>query len=93
MLTSAYCQTFSNNEKGALVEGQIILIGTDGIWEARNPAGEMFGKEPIYRLIRESPAASAREILTSCFNALNMFLENQKPDDDITLVVIKVKDI
>jgi sigma-B regulation protein RsbU (phosphoserine phosphatase) len=84
---------YLENEKGELVEGQIILMGTDGIWEARNPEGEMFGKEPIYRLIRENPAAGAREILTSCFNALNMFLENQKPDDDITLVVIKVKDL
>jgi serine phosphatase RsbU (regulator of sigma subunit) len=53
----------------------------------------MFGKEPIYRLIRENPAASAREILTSCFDALNIFLENQSPDDDITLVVIKVRDL
>jgi sigma-B regulation protein RsbU (phosphoserine phosphatase) len=84
---------YLENEKGYLTEGQIILLGTDGLWEARNPAGEMFGKEPIYRLIRENPAASAREILTSCFDALNMFLENQSPDDDITLVVIKVRDL
>jgi sigma-B regulation protein RsbU (phosphoserine phosphatase) len=84
---------YLENEKGELAESQIILLGTDGIWEARNPAGEMFGKEPIYRLIRENPAASAKEILTSCFNALNSFLENQAPEDDITLVVIKVRDI
>ncbi len=84
---------YLENEKSELTEGQIILMGTDGIWEARNPAGEMFGKEPIYRLIRENPAASAREILTSCFDALNIFLENQSPDDDITLVVIKVRDL
>ena len=84
---------YLENEKGDLTEGQIILLGTDGLWEARNPAGEMFGKEPIHRLIRENPTASAQEILTSCFDALNMFLENQSPDDDITLVVIKVRDL
>ena len=84
---------YLENEKGELADGQIILMGTDGIWEARNPLGEMFGKEPIYRLIRENPLASAKEILTSCSDALNLFLENQTPEDDITLVVIKVKDI
>ena len=27
-----------------LSEGQIIVIGTDGVWEARNREGKMFGK-------------------------------------------------
>ena len=84
---------YLENEKGELAEGQIILLGTDGIWEARNPASEMFGKEPIYRTIRENPSASAKEILTSCFDALKLFLEKQTPEDDITLVVIKVRDL
>jgi sigma-B regulation protein RsbU (phosphoserine phosphatase) len=77
-------------EKTALAKNQIILLGTDGLWEARNSIGEMFGKEPVYRIIRQNPAASAKEILTSCFNALNRFLEHLAPEDDITLVVIKV---
>jgi sigma-B regulation protein RsbU (phosphoserine phosphatase) len=80
-------------EKTDLAKEQIILLGTDGIWEARNPQGEMFGKEPIYRIIRQNPAARAKEILTSCFNSLNFFLENQAPEDDITLVVVKILDI
>jgi sigma-B regulation protein RsbU (phosphoserine phosphatase) len=80
-------------EKTGLAEAQIILLGTDGIWEARNPEGKMFGKEPIYRIIRENHAIGARQILTSCFDALNTFMENQAPEDDITLVVIKVRDI
>jgi sigma-B regulation protein RsbU (phosphoserine phosphatase) len=77
-------------EKTALAKNQIILLATDGIWEARNPKGEMFGKETVYRIIRQNPAAGAKEILTSCFNALNRFLENLAPEDDITLVVVKV---
>lgn len=84
---------YLENERTDLSEGQIILLGTDGIWEARNRGGEMFGKEPIYRIVRKNSAASARKILTSCFDALNSFLENQAPEDDITLVVIKVRDI
>ncbi len=84
---------YLENEKAELATAQIILLGTDGIWEARNRGGEMFGKAPIYRIIRENPAASAKEILTSCIDALHLFLENQTPEDDITLVVIKVRDL
>ena len=29
-------------------EGQIIFLSTDGIWEARNQQGEMFGRERIF---------------------------------------------
>jgi sigma-B regulation protein RsbU (phosphoserine phosphatase) len=77
-------------EKTGLAKDQIILLGSDGIWEAHNPKGDMFGKEPIYRIIRQNPAASAKEIVTSCLDALNRFSENLAPEDDVTLVVIKV---
>ena len=83
---------FEENGKGNLATNQIILLGTDGIWEARNPQGEMFGKDPIYRIIRENLAASAKEILTAIFNHFNRFIENRAPEDDVTLVVIKVTD-
>jgi serine phosphatase RsbU (regulator of sigma subunit) len=52
----------------------------------------MFGKEPIYRTIRQNPALSAKEISTSIFNTLNRFLEDRTLEDDVTLVVIKVMD-
>ena len=73
-------------------KNQIILLGTDGIWEARNLRGEMFGKEPIYRTIRQNPALSAKEIVTGIFNILNRFSADRALEDDATLVVIKVTD-
>jgi hypothetical protein len=44
----------------------------------------------IWELDDSVISASAKEILTSCFNSLNLFLESAVPEDDITLVVIKV---
>jgi sigma-B regulation protein RsbU (phosphoserine phosphatase) len=73
-----------------LHKDQIILLGTDGIWEARNPYGIMFGKEPIYNIIRKNTAAGAKEILTSIFDAQNRFLEGSAPEDDVTLIVIRI---
>jgi len=77
-------------QKAGLKKGQIIVLGSDGLWEARNPKGEMFGKEPIHQIIRQNLKASAREILTSSFNAFNVFLGDRAPEDDVTLVVIKI---
>jgi sigma-B regulation protein RsbU (phosphoserine phosphatase) len=81
---------FEQYEKNILTSGQIIILGTDGIWEARNPRGQMFGKEPIYNIIRQNHAARAAEILTICFNALDRFLEGRAPEDDVTMIVIKI---
>ena len=77
-------------QKTDLKQGQVIVLGSDGFWEARNPQGEMFGKEPIHQIIRRNPQAIAGEILTSSFNAFNVFLGDRAPEDDVTLVVIKV---
>ena len=77
-------------QKTGLKKGQVIVLGSDGLWEARNPKGEMFGKEPIHQIIRQNPKAIAREMLTSSFNAFNVFLEDRAPEDDVTLVVIKI---
>ena len=81
---------YQEYRKTGLQKGQIILLGSDGLWEARNPKGEMFGKDSICQIIRSYPEATARELLTSCFNALNIFLGDRAPEDDVTLVVIKI---
>ena len=81
---------YEEYHKTSLKKGQIIVLGSDGFWEARNPQGKMFGKEPFHELIRRFPNASAKEFLESCFNGLNMFLGGRALEDDVTLVVIKI---
>jgi serine phosphatase RsbU (regulator of sigma subunit) len=70
--------------------GQIILIGTDGIKEAVNASGEMYGNERLLATLRKYTGQSAREILDRVFEGLNDFRHPLEPDDDETLVVIKV---
>jgi sigma-B regulation protein RsbU (phosphoserine phosphatase) len=86
-------EQFEESERSLLTANNIIFLGTDGIWEARNSKDEMFGKEPIYRTIRRNSAASAREILTAIFNSFNNFLENRAPEDDVTMIVIKIQNV
>jgi len=71
--------------------GQIILIGTDGIWEMRNEQGEMFGKERLKQILRENSSSPAVEIVARIDDALAKFRSTAQFEDDITLVVIGVK--
>lgn len=69
--------------------GQIILLGTDGIWEARSPKGEMFGKERIYALLREHKNKQSSRIVEEILQALQEFQQGAAVEDDVTLIVIK----
>ncbi len=76
----------------ALHPGQVIVIGTDGIWEARNPRGEYFGKNRLMSLVRQSAERPAPEMARTILDALDAFREPNPPEDDATLVVIKITD-
>ena len=80
---------FTENLRGDLRAGQIVLLGTDGIWEARNPAGEMFGKEGIYSVLREHADLSAQAILDKIIEKLRVFQAGGVVEDDVTLIVVK----
>jgi len=74
----------------AVQPGQIIVIGTDGIWEARNPQGEYFGKNRLMTLVRERADQSAVAMARSVLDALASFRHPRPSEDDTTLVVVKI---
>ncbi|MFC1880520.1 SpoIIE family protein phosphatase [Thermodesulfobacteriota bacterium] len=76
-----------------LSQGQVLLIGTDGIWETQNESGEMFGKERLKVLIRRYAHLSSKRMITSIIEELQTFRKSAKQDDDITLAVIKADEL
>jgi len=81
---------FEEQRRGDLKAGGVVFIGTDGIWEATDPQGEMFGKQRLHEIIRTRSAASAREIIQAVTQALETYRQGVKPEDDITMVVVKI---
>ncbi len=73
-----------------IADGQIIVITTDGICEAANKDGEMFGKDRLRNIIRLNADKGARFIVTTVLDALEQFIDPVPQKDDATLVVIKV---
>ena len=83
---------YEENQRTDLKEGQIIFIGTDGIWETFDSTNAPFGKEPLKSIIRNHAAEGANEIMNHILQALDDFRKGQEPEDDVTLVVIKITD-
>jgi sigma-B regulation protein RsbU (phosphoserine phosphatase) len=81
---------YEERQKHGLARGQVIVLGTDGIWEAHDAAGQLFGKESLFDIIRKHAAKSAKEIVAAIINALEHFRQGVVPEDDVTLVVVKV---
>jgi sigma-B regulation protein RsbU (phosphoserine phosphatase) len=76
----------------AIDRGQIVVMGTDGIWESFNETGEQFGKQRLKQVIRENAAETAQSIVLAIFDAVEEFRGAARQEDDLTLVVIKVLD-
>jgi phosphoserine phosphatase RsbU/P len=81
---------YTEKKRSGLAAGQIILLSTDGIWEARNPRDEMFGKKALYRIIRQNSHAGAVIIQDAILAELEQFQDGAETADDITLVIIKI---
>jgi len=69
--------------------GSIVVVGTDGIREAQNDKGEMYGSEPIRESVRKHAAESAEAIQNTIIEDLKIFQGKAPQEDDITLVVVK----
>jgi sigma-B regulation protein RsbU (phosphoserine phosphatase) len=81
---------YQEQQRG-LKPGQIILIGTDGIWESQNTQGQMFGKERFLTVVRDHARQPAENILQAVITDLDKFRRPLEKEDDVTLVVVKVE--
>ena len=69
--------------------GDLLLIGTDGLWETHNYAGEMFGTERLCHILQQSVHLHVEEIAQQIFAELDLFRGDRSVDDDLTLMLIK----
>jgi sigma-B regulation protein RsbU (phosphoserine phosphatase) len=82
---------YQENVRMGLGPGEIIVVSTDGIWEASNKDGNMFGKERLREIIRQNRSKGAEDILKAVYGELHNFTLGLRPEDDRTLVVVKVE--
>ncbi len=75
--------------------GDRLVFVTDGIVEAQPVGGgpeDEFGTERLVELVRSRPDDSAEALVTAIFDEVDRFTSEADPQDDRTVMVVKVPD-
>lgn len=78
----------------ALSTGDVIVLYTDGITEARNMSGEMFGLQRLKdKVAMFGGQGGAMDIIQNIAREFSNYVEEHVQEDDVTLVVLKKLDV
>jgi sigma-B regulation protein RsbU (phosphoserine phosphatase) len=73
-----------------LQPGDVLVVVSDGVSEAEDRDGEMFGEERVAQLAAEHAHDSETEIHDRIVEEVTRFRDGTPQGDDMTLVVAKV---
>jgi len=73
----------------ALESGDVLVVTTDGVFEARDASDEMFGRERLRECVRRSAGMSARAVAEEIASTLSDFVGDSLQGDDITFIVVR----
>lgn len=71
--------------------GDALVVGTDGIGEAHDPQGRLFGRQRFLEIVGANADRSADEICHAVTDAVTHFIQDAPRTDDITVIVIKAR--
>ncbi|UOA08306.1 SpoIIE family protein phosphatase [Methylobacter sp. S3L5C] len=89
MILGVRKNVFFEQKTTTLSEGDLILLYTDGLTEAENPAGEFFGVDRVCELFIHYAQHSPEKIIEALLTHLKQFCQSESFNDDITLMVFK----
>ncbi len=75
----------------SLCENDLLVLYTDGIVEALNEQGKFYGTKKLNNIVNSSKSGSAQNVLVSLSEDVRSFIGNAKQHDDMTAVVMKMK--
>jgi serine phosphatase RsbU (regulator of sigma subunit) len=80
-----------DEESLVLRPGDRLVLYTDGVTEAANAAGEMYGEDRLYERLAALPAgAGAEQIVNVVLEGVRAFLAGVEAGDDITVMALRV---
>jgi sigma-B regulation protein RsbU (phosphoserine phosphatase) len=82
--------SYLSGGRSSLSAGDVLVIGTDGIWETQSARSEKFGKARVAAILRRHHGQAADAILQAVLGSVAEFRGENLQEDDITLVVVKV---
>ncbi len=73
-----------------LAPGDVYVFSTDGVSEARDPAGREFGTTRLLDVVAANRRKSSQDLVDAIFAALREFVADAPTHDDMTAVVVKI---
>ena len=87
-LLGAFADVTYEDQVVALEPGDILAIHTDGITDARDPAGTFFGEDRLESSLRASAGQPPADVATSLVDAVRTFRAGAEPFDDLALLLV-----
>jgi sigma-B regulation protein RsbU (phosphoserine phosphatase) len=72
------------------LEPGVLMLGTDGVWEAMNADNTMFGKVRLQQVLHESLYSTPQEITSRIFAEVEAFTGTDRLEDDRTVVIARL---
>jgi sigma-B regulation protein RsbU (phosphoserine phosphatase) len=73
-----------------LSAGDLLVVVSDGIVEARNAVGEFWEEKEVDRIVLQEREADVREVPAKLFRAVDVFGEGAEQYDDMTVIAVKI---
>lgn len=71
--------------------GDVFVFFSDGILDARNKSGDLFGRTRLEHIVAKCPSASADSVVKAIFAAVTEHTAGEEAFDDETVLVVRVK--
>ena len=93
MVLGAVGDTEYSEGRAKLAGGDILILYSDGVTEARNEDDELFGEERLHEIVydymeKNSGSISAQKLLSQIYDAVREFASGMLLTDDLTIVVL-----
>lgn len=72
----------------AFNRGDLFVLYSDGLTEAKNEQGEFFGKERLIRIL-QTAAGTPEQIGNSILREVDRFIGTVRPSDDLSLAILR----
>lgn len=86
VISNLFSSNFFDSEI-TLNQGDKIILYTDGIIEARNARGELFGETRFFGILKEHARLSPHELCEKIHHEVLSHIREQQQEDDITMVI------
>jgi sigma-B regulation protein RsbU (phosphoserine phosphatase) len=89
MILGAFASVSYQSTPLHLHQGDILVVYSDGLTEARNQQKEMFGEERLLKIIQQEAPSGSHALQQKFLKAIEEFTQSIPQTDDITFLVVE----